>query len=169
MNVLAWLLGMWGLQLVSNSVAARLGATPVPDWGVLMLVFLTPRRSPLWIMLLALTWGYLCGQEAGAPVGVYELALTTSAFLVYLLSGSLAAEGHFFYATASTGMWVLLQFILAVLKSLSLGTVNFSILLTSNMFFGSFGVFCFAALLYPLFVWFENRFVQNDREGLLWR
>lgn len=170
MRYLAWIGLGWVGMMLTSAVAARCNvAHVVPDWPVLVLVFLGIRRDPVGLCAVGVSLGYLLDRQALAPVGLHEVSLSVCAMVVYMVSGHLVGSGALFYAMI-TATGVMLHHVLVWgLLFWQRGTAGFASWATALLIPDAIATAFVALILYAPMVWLELRLTQSRREGLSWR
>ena len=162
--VLAW----FGVVFWTAVAARAAPAWTFPDASIVVIAFLALRRNAVWLLLVALSVGYLLGRAALAPVGLHETALAVSAFVLYLTSGRLAGGGAFFFALISGAAVILFHLLLLLLLLLFRGHVGFSSWSTALLIPSAVATGALALVAYRPMSWLEKKLSPERREGLQW-
>ena len=170
MRSLAWIGVGWLGLLLCSALGARLQVAHVlPDVPLLVVIFLSMRRGPLMVAATGLALGFLAGQQALAPVGLHETALTLCGVGMVVAAGNIAAGGSAFYGMAVAVAALGHQLLLASLVYWERGSVGFSSWATALLLPGALCTAGVGLLLHPLLLALERRLTSDTREGLLWR
>lgn len=170
MRNLGWIgVGWIGLIFFSALGARTGGAHVLPDFPVIVVVFLAMRREPVPVALSALALGYLAGRQALAPMGLQEVSLVLVAMGVYLAAGNLSGNGGLFFgficAVAVMGYHLLLFAMLLWQR----GQAGFASWATAVLLPDGLATFLLAIVCHPFMLLLERRLTQDKREGLSWR
>ena len=163
------ILGCLGLSAM-GALSSRFGLYHlVPDFALIVTVFLGLRREPVPMTLAVVALGYVTGAAAMAPVGLHEMGLLFVALWVYRGSGSFGGSGSFFFGLLCGGMLCVYHLFLYGMLSLVRGDVGFSSWATA-LLIPSAGVTAVVAVLcYRPMVWLESRVAPTRQVGLSWR
>jgi rod shape-determining protein MreD len=157
-------------MMLTSAAACRLNVAHImPDWPVLVLVFLGIRRDPVGLCAVAVALGYLVDRQALAPVGLHEVSLTVCAMTVYMVSGHLVGSGAIFFAMITTCAVTLHHLLVLALLWWQRGAAGFSSWATALLLPDALATAFVALCLYSPMVWLERRLTQDRREGLVWR
>ena len=168
MKFITWFLAGTIGQTMCNVLANMIPWNLVPDFCVMVLVFLSAKRDISHLVFLGLFFGYINGRMALAPPGLHEVAFIITTLVVYRLGGQFFVEGRWFFG---------------VQVALSLMLYHASLFILSYAVRGFVGVGSFAAIslvpaglvngisaviLYSLFIRIEKVFKQTKQSGLTW-
>lgn len=152
-----------------SAAAARLAPGYVfPDAAVVVIVFVGLRREPIVVVAIALAIGYLVGNLALSPPGLYETAAVAAGFLVYLVSGHLAGGGALFFAGLCAATTVFMQLLLMLLLYWGLGHAGFASFSTSLLLPQALATAVLGALAFAPLRWLDRRMAPEQRGVLPW-
>ena len=169
-----WLLCFVAVGTVSHALCGALGARwawahVLPNSCMVVMVFISLRREPIWLALAALLLGSVLAHDSLSPLGLHATALMVIGFGTYLLAGSLAGGGILFFALNCAVAATAFDGLLYLLLLWQSGRAHFASwagasLLFSGLFTGLLGL-----LLLPMLRRLDQKLSPKRAEGLVWR
>ena len=163
------ILGCFGLSAMT-ALSARFGIYHiVPDFALIVTVFLALRREPVPMTLAVVALGYFSGSSAMAPTGLHEMGLLFVALWVYRGSGSFGGSGSFFFGLLCAGMLCVYHVFLFGMLTLIRGDVGFSSWATALLLPAASVTGLVATVFYRPMTWIESWVAPTRQVGLSWR
>ncbi|MEO0814333.1 MAG: hypothetical protein AAFY60_15835 [Myxococcota bacterium] len=166
-----WVGLAWFGTVVCTAFASELSVAHVlPEIVVIVAVFLAFEREGPALVASCLAMGYLVGRAAGAPLGLHELALASTALGLQLVIGSITTGGGRGFFTLSVGVATMAYHAIAFLLLLFFrGTASFPTWTSAILFPSAVLTAAIALLAHPLMEKIERRLSPQQRESLSFR
>lgn len=163
--VLGWLATAFATSLSSRFPVGHL----VPQWSVIVVIFLALRRDAISLLLVSLALGCFDGAHALAPAGSHPLALSVMGLVASWLVGPLVARGAVFFTVLTFGGTICYHVLLSLLVSWFDGRVGFASAWNASLLPAA-GLTAVVALLLMVPMEHLDRFLATERrEDLSWR
>ncbi|MBN1960064.1 MAG: hypothetical protein JW841_03895 [Deltaproteobacteria bacterium] len=169
MNILIYAMIGWLIMTIITALGSRFTIGHLlPDISVVIVVFIAIRREIIPVIITATIIGYFEGQQALAPIGLHEMALTICALFVYLTVGNLAGNGPRFFALTCGGIVMLYHLLLYIIINIFGNAVGFSSWVTSILLPSALVTAMLALIVRPLLMFVERKLYAQQHEELSW-
>ena len=142
----------------------------IPDFALITIAFVALKRNMQALVWVTFCLGYIAGQQALAPTGLHESAMTLTGLTVYFALGHLTADNRFFFAFLSGITVMVYHVFLFSISTVFAEHTFFSSWATAILFPTGLLTALVALLAYPFLEWFESRISSEKQEVFLsWR